>query len=198
MHDEPEGNERITATNGFVLFILLIVEGVTLLSLSSLLSVHVFLGLLLIPPVALKLASTGWRFMRYYTGSAPYRLKGPPHIALRLLAPLLVLSTVALFGTGVALVVRGSRGGTLSTLHTMSFLAWVGLIAIHALAHLERMLRSGSADWRRRRTRLQGVALRRAAVVGALALGIVVALVTLPAQDDLLRARNEPHGQHDR
>jgi hypothetical protein len=41
------------------------VETLTTLSLRSYLPVHIFLGLLLLPPVALKLASTGWRFLRY-------------------------------------------------------------------------------------------------------------------------------------
>src|SRR6266700_2655738 len=39
---------------------------------------HMFVGLLLIPPVALKLASTGYRFVRYYTASPAYRRKAPP------------------------------------------------------------------------------------------------------------------------
>ena len=37
-----------------------------------------FLGVLLIGPVALKLASTGYRFVRYYTSEPRYRRKGPP------------------------------------------------------------------------------------------------------------------------
>jgi hypothetical protein len=67
--------------------------------------------MLLIPPVLLKLGSTGYRFARYYSGSAPYVRKGPPHIALRVLAPGVVLTTLALFGTGVALLVGGPHDG---------------------------------------------------------------------------------------
>ena len=59
-----DGNERLTANAAVVLIVLLAVEGATLLSLRSLLPVHVFVGMLLIPPVALKLASTGYRFLR--------------------------------------------------------------------------------------------------------------------------------------
>ena len=198
MEPGPEGNERITAATGFVLFVLLIVEGVTLLSLSSLLPVHIFLGLLLIPPVALKLGSTGWRFIRYYAGNGPYRHKGPPHIGLRLLAPLLVLSTVVLFSTGVALVVHGSGSGLLLGLHKASFILWVGLIGIHTLAHLRRMIRAGSADWRRGRPRMVGSALRRYAVVGTLVVGVAVALVTLPVQGHWLHWRSAHHRLHDR
>ncbi len=63
-----EGNDRLTAASGGLLFLLLAAEGVTILFIRPLLSAHVFIGMLLIPPVALKLGSTGWRFLRYYTG----------------------------------------------------------------------------------------------------------------------------------
>jgi len=74
-----------------VLLVLLGIETLTTLALHSYLSEHIFLGLLLIPPVALKLASTGWRFLRYYANSERYRLEGPPRLLLRLLAPPLVV-----------------------------------------------------------------------------------------------------------
>ena len=98
----PPGNERLTTSVGLVLLVLLGIETLTTLALHSYLPEHIFLGLLLIPPVALKLASTGWRFLRYYTNNKPYRLEGPPRLLLRLLAPLLVASTLTLFGSGVA------------------------------------------------------------------------------------------------
>ncbi len=43
------GNERLTTTVGLVLLVLLLVETLTTLSARSLLPVHVFLGLLLLP-----------------------------------------------------------------------------------------------------------------------------------------------------
>ena len=53
-----DGNERLTGSAGATLLVLLAAEGLTVLSLGSLLSLHVFLGVMLIPPVALKIAST--------------------------------------------------------------------------------------------------------------------------------------------
>src|SRR6266481_2706971 len=106
-----EANERLTATAGAVLFLLLAAEGVTILSIRPLLSAHVFIGMLLVPPVALKLATTGWRFARYYRGSPEYRRKGPPLLPLRLLAPVVVVSTVALFATGITLLLVGPGAG---------------------------------------------------------------------------------------
>src|SRR5438552_2113939 len=101
----PDGNERLTAAVAVVLVVLLAVEGATSLRIGQLLRVHMFVGTLLVPVVVLKLASTGWRFLRYYAGSAAYVLKGPPHPLLRLLAPLLVAMTTVPVGPGIALPV---------------------------------------------------------------------------------------------
>jgi hypothetical protein len=193
----PPGNERLTTSVGLVLLVLLGVETLTTLALHSYLPEHIFLGLLLIPPVALKLASTGWRFMRYYTNSRPYRLAGPPRLLLRLLAPLLVASTLTLFGSGVALIVVGHGGGPLLQLHALSFAVWGVVIAIHILAYLTRVLRGGLADWRRHKGRaIAGAGTRRAALVGALLAGVVLALATYPAQRAWLNHRHEhQHGE---
>jgi hypothetical protein len=61
----PEGNARLTALTGVVLLVLLAIEGFTLLSLRAMLSWHIFVGVLVVPVVALKVASTGYRFFRY-------------------------------------------------------------------------------------------------------------------------------------
>src|SRR6476660_5162940 len=106
-----EGNARLTGLTGLVLLVLLAVEGVSILAIRPLLSVHVFVGLLLIPPVALKLAATGYRLMRYYTRAAGYVRQGPPLLLMRMLvAPGLVAATLVVFATGVALLVGGPDG----------------------------------------------------------------------------------------
>jgi hypothetical protein len=188
----PPGNERLTSTTGLVLLVLLAVETLTTLALRSYLPVHIFLGLLLIPPVLLKLASTGWRFLRYYTGNELYRLEGPPRLLLRMLAPLLIASTLSLFGTGVALIVFGHGGGELRTLHTLSFIAWGVLMIVHVLAYLTRVLREGPADWRRNAGHVvAGARSRHALLGGALLAGVIVAIATYPAQQAWLSHRHE-------
>src|SRR5690348_10577967 len=88
------GNEQLTAVVATVLIVLLAIEGATLLQLQALLTVHAFVGMLLVPVVALKLASTGWRLLRYYLRGDEYVRRGPPHVALRIVvAPVLVAST---------------------------------------------------------------------------------------------------------
>jgi hypothetical protein len=65
-----EGNGRLTAMTGAALLILLAVECYTILRIGRLLTLHVFLGMLLLGPVTLKAGSVLYRFARYYTGSA--------------------------------------------------------------------------------------------------------------------------------
>jgi hypothetical protein len=88
-----EGNEILTSAAAVVLVGLLIAEGITIVHMRGLLSAHMFIGLVLIPPVVLKLASTGYRMVSYYAGARAYRENGPPLLPLRLIAPVLVAST---------------------------------------------------------------------------------------------------------
>jgi len=192
----PLGNERLTTSIGLVLLVLLAVETLTTLALRTFLSVHIFLGLLLIPPVALKLASTGWRFLRYYTRSKPYRLEGAPRPLLRVLAPLLVASTLSLFGSGVALIAVGHGGGVLRTVHTLSFIVWGVVMIVHVLAYLERVLRTGTSDWRRNAGLIvAGASARRAALGAAVLTGVIVALATYPIQQTWLSHRHPGDGR---
>jgi|ERR1700761_5597916 len=48
------GNKRLTAMTGAVLLILLLIECYTILRIGRLLTLHVFLGVLLLGPVSLK------------------------------------------------------------------------------------------------------------------------------------------------
>jgi hypothetical protein len=173
------GNEQLTALVGAVLLLLLAIEGATLLRLRSLLTVHAFVGMLLIPVVAMKLASTGWRLLRYYRHAEEYVRHGPPHVMLRVLvAPAIVLSTFVLFATGVALLILDQTRGTVVGLHKASFIVWVGATSLHVLAHapkLPRLLRA----------RIPGAPLRVALVAGAVVAGAVVATATLPQADQL-------------
>jgi hypothetical protein len=178
-----EGNERLTAATAVALVALLAAEGVTILFLRSLFSAHVFIGMLLIPPVALKLGSTGWRFFRYYGGRREYVRRGPPLLPLRLLAPIVVASTVAVFGTGVALLVVGPAGGVVLGLHKASFAVWLVATGIHVLAHLRRLPGLVVADWRRRLTppgrAVGGVFLRQTLLAGAIVAGAILAVATI-------------------
>lgn len=174
-----DGNEQLTAIVATLLLVLLAVEGATLLSLESLLTVHAFVGMLLVPVVGLKLASTGWRMLRYYLRGEEYVRRGPPHAVVRVLvAPVLVVSTIALFGTGIALLVLDRTEGSIVDLHTASFVVWLGAMSIHVLTRVWRLAEAV-------RRRLPGTALRLGLVAITVAVGISLATLTLPAADHL-------------
>src|SRR5690242_1771743 len=97
----PAGNARLTAWTGAILLVLFVAEVVTLLDVRGLIDWHVALGVLLVPPALLKVASTGWRFLRYYTRGRPYVEAGPPIVPLRLLGPLVIVFTLGLLGSGL-------------------------------------------------------------------------------------------------
>ena len=179
-----EGNEILTSASALVLTLLLFAEGVTILRIGGLRGAHMFIGLVLIPPLVLKLASVGYRFARYYIGTRAYVEKGPPLLALRLLAPLLVAMTIAVFATGVILMIDGNRRGSVFQLHKLTFIAWGVLFAIHFLAYLPRMVRSIEVDWRAaRRQRVPGTTARACLVVASIGGGIALALALLPQID---------------
>jgi hypothetical protein len=175
-----EGNRRLTAMTAGVLLVLLAAEGVTLRAMDSLLAVHIFIGMLLIPPVALKLASTGYRFARYYLRDHDYRVEGPPKLLMRILvAPLVVASTVGLFASGTALLVLGPGSDTVVALHSASFKVWFFAMSAHVLGYVLRLPRLIGADIRGA-SQASGVALRRYLVGGALVAGATLAVATLP------------------
>ncbi|MGI8420751.1 MAG: hypothetical protein ACR2MU_00560 [Gaiellaceae bacterium] len=185
-----EGNARLTATTGAVLLVLLAVEGVTILFLGPLLPEHIFVGMLLIPPVLLKLASTGWRFVRYYAGSRAYVAKGPPHSFMRMLAPLVVAATASVFVTGVALLLLGPQSGRglVLGLHKVSFIVWIAVTGVHVLVYAVRLPRLIAADsWRGERG--GGSLLRRSAIAATLVAGVTLAAATYPLAGPWLHAR---------
>jgi hypothetical protein len=143
-----EGNARLTSSNAALLTALLAVEGVTILSIGSLLGVHVFVGMLLLPPVALKIGSTLYRFVRYYQGAPAYRRKGPPPWVLRAVGPFVVVLTVVVLASGVGLVLVGDPWRQrLLVVHKASFVLWFGAMTIHVLGHLAETTRLASRDW---------------------------------------------------
>lgn len=176
----PVGNERLTAATAAVLLVLLAVEGVTIVFLAPLISVHLFVGLVLIPPIAVKLASTGYRFARYYTGSKPYVEKGPPHAVLRLMAPFVVATTLVVFATGVWLLVAGPRvRDTMLPLHKLSFIAWFAFTTVHVLGHITTVPRALGAEYGHR-DGADGRVARQVLLLAALLAGVVLALLLLP------------------
>jgi hypothetical protein len=180
-----EGNERLTAMTGTVLLIGLAVECYTILRIGRLLTLHVFLGMLLLGPVVLKAGSVLYRFVRYYTGTAPYRRKGPPALLLRVIGPIIMLLTACVFGSGIMLAITGpgygAPGGWLEV-HRISFIAWAFFIVIHVLAYVPRVPRLLAAEARGGSSLpglLGGRGTRLALLIASLLAGLVIALLTV-------------------
>lgn len=177
-----EANSRLTGMTAVVLLVLFAAEGLTLLRITSLLTPHVIIGMLLVPPILVKMGSTGWRFAKYYLGSPEYRRKGPPPPLLRLLGPFLVVLTVVLMVSGIALLLApvSTRSGLL-TLHKASFVLWFIAMAVHVLGHIIDTARLAPRDfyWRTRH-QVRGAGRRQWLLVGALGLGLVLAVAVAP------------------
>jgi hypothetical protein len=167
------GNARLTAANAAVLLVLLAAEGVTILRVHRLLSPHVFIGVVLIPPVLLKVASTTWRFARYYAGAPAYRRKGPPPVLLRLLGPVVVILTLVLLFSGVGLLLVSRPWlPLLLKVHKASFVLWFG--------HLGEVFRLAPRDWlRRTRREVTGAGARQWLIAASLVAGVLLGFLLL-------------------
>jgi hypothetical protein len=194
---DPVGNERLTAVVGVVLFVLTVLEFATIvLGVHRFMSLHVFVGFVLIPPIVLKLASTGWRFARYYTGTGAYVVRGPPLLPMRLLAPFLVVTTVILFASGVAMgVLHGHALAVARRLHGPASVVWLVLVGVHVLVYFRRALTSSAQDAAALvRISVRGARARVYLLATAILLGLVLGIATVPAQHHWVDLPRDHHG----
>jgi hypothetical protein len=184
----PAGNAVLTAWVGLVLLVGAGAELLTLFNVTGLLSWHVAIGAMLIPPALVKTATTGWRIVRYYVGHVPYQEAGPPPVLLRLLGPLVVISTIGLLGSGVLLVLLGPIGAHTTlldvagfradwvTLHQGFFAVWVTATGLHVLGRLVPALRI-TTPGEGGQGGIPGTAARRLLLVAMTASMVVLAAV---------------------
>jgi len=176
-----EGNARLTAANAVVLLVLLAVEGFTILGVRQMLTPHVFVGMVLVPPVLLKVGSTVWRFACYYAGAPGYRRKGPPPVLLRLLGPVVVILTLILLVSGVGLLLVGRSWIPLVLkVHKASFIVWFGVMTVHVVAHLDEAFLVAPRDWLgRRRREISGAGMRQWLIAASLVVGALLGFALL-------------------
>jgi hypothetical protein len=174
-----EGNARMTGVLGAVLLLALAVEGVTVPSVREMFTLHVFVGLFVIPVVCLKLATTGYRFFHYYRGTAAYRQKGPPHPVLRISAPVVILATLLLLGSGIVMLAVGPKhSDSWLTVHQASFIVWVAVTTVHVIGHVRETWRLTTAEMRARPP-VPRRGVRTTLVVCSLALGVAIGVASL-------------------
>lgn len=175
-----DGNARITGALGAVIFVLLLVEGLTIPGVRGHITIHVVVGMLLVAFVAAKIATTTYRFARYYRGQRDYVEKGPPPRVLRVLGPLVTVLTVAVLATGIADVVDTGDARVILFAHKASFVLWFCVMTVHVLGHALETPALAFADWRRtRRQQTRGAPARFAVLAAALVLAVVLGIVSL-------------------
>ena len=175
------GNSQLTGALGVILLVALFVEGLTLvIGVNQTLTLHIFIGFLVIPTVVAKIASTAYRMSRYYLGDQRYRRKGPPHPVLRVIGPLVILSTIALLVTGVAmLVVGGTHSRGWRDLHQTVFIVWVVLMSLHVLGHLLETWRLSTDEWAPSGRRVSGTGARRSIVALSVVVGVALGALSV-------------------
>jgi len=186
----PEGNARTTGLTAAILLVLLAAEGLTLLQLRTLITPHVVLGMVLVPFVLLKLGTTGYRMVRYYAGPGPYRDRGAPPLLLRLLGPVVVLLTLLVFASGIALLlVPHSLRDPVFFVHKASFVLWFGAMTVHVLGHVLETSRLAPADLvARTRRQVRGAGARLWIQAVCLVAGVLLAVLMVPTVGPWLAA----------
>ena len=176
---EVEGNARITAMLGLSLLIAFAIESVTVIDVRQMFTWHVFVGLFIVPVVCFKLATTGYRFLHYYRGTAAYRHKGAPHPILRVSAPLMIVATALLLGTGIVMLAVGpERSDTWLTIHQGAAIVSAVLIGVHFLGHALETWRLTTAEMRSRPP-VPSRSVRMIFVATSLAIGLTVGVASL-------------------
>lgn len=174
----PTANSRLTALSGVLLLGLFAAEIVTdILGVRNVLTAHVVIGLMLTPPTLVKVGSTGWRMVKYYSGDPDYRRRGAPPLHLRILGPILVVLTIVLLASGILAYVgpHALHGAALGA-HKVSFYLWLVALVCHVVPHFIEAVQLAAADLLGRiGVRVPGAVTRRVILLGALAVGTVLA-----------------------
>jgi hypothetical protein len=170
------GNSRLTGMAGAVISVLLAVEGFTIRGVGEHLTLHVFIGMMLIPLIVLKTASTGYRIVQYYRGNGAYVRRGAPPLLLRVLGPFVVVLSIAVVATGILAIVSG-RGTRWLPIHKATFIVWFVVMTVHVLGHFIETTHLAVADVAGK-PRISGGTTRLVLIVTALLLGIVLAIGT--------------------
>jgi hypothetical protein len=202
----PAGNAQLTAWTGLLLLGLIVVELVTLIDVRGLLSWHVVVGVLLSAVAVLKIGSTGWRFLRYYGRNRPYVQAGPPPTLLRILGPLVIVTTVGVLASGLMLIAVGPDTGRkplltllgqridLVSLHQALFIAFAVAGGLHLLARLVPAVTLMTGRRGDGGGRLPGTGGRVVLLVAVVVAAALAAALILPAASAWRNERFEHRG----
>jgi hypothetical protein len=176
---------RLLALLGSVLLVGLIVEGVTIVLIGQMIALHIVLGMILLPIMGYKIVVASYRFAMYYLGAPDFKHAGPPELILRVIGPLLVVTTVVVMVSGIVLVYARPDTPTAAfwlNIHRDDFVVWFGLMAFHVLAYVRRAVGTSSYDLRYTRYHsLVGRQGRLISILLATIVGVLMAWAVFPA-----------------
>ncbi len=169
-------NARLTGSTGLVLLLLFAVQvGTVVIGVKTHVTLHVFVGLLLVPPLLVKIASVARRFIGYYRHERAFQRRGAPPLPLRVLGPVLLGTTLLLFITGITELLAPTV--VVSKIHDVSAYLWLVLVLAHLAGHARDIRGIAIRDWLpRARAAVPGAALRQVAILASLAVGLALAL----------------------
>lgn len=182
---------RLSAISGVIMLVLFLAELVTLPLIGPLISYHIVFGVILAMLLVVKLSAVGYRFARFYAGDSEFVQAGPPWLPLRYIAPGLVLSTIALLGSGVEMTFAGP--GSFSTLflepaHVLVSVGWLFFVMLHVFVYFRRSIIATGEEIRyssqgcRSKSQRIGARLRMTIVLVSILLGTAL---TLPLRSQI-------------
>jgi hypothetical protein len=113
------------------------------------------------------------------------------------MGPGVVLSTLIVFASGVALLLAGpSSRDTLLPIHKLTFFVWLAFMGLHVLIHLPSVLalRSDCGGPFELGAHVTGRSGRTLALAGALVGGLVLAVLLIPEFGPWLQASGRHRG----
>ena len=112
-----------------------------MLNIGNLLTLHVFLGMLLLGPGQPEDRVHALAFHQVLHRLGGLRAEGPPAPLQRVTEQFVILTTVAVLGTGVMLVLEGPGNGSWARLHHLSFFLWAVVVVIHLASYVPKLPR---------------------------------------------------------
>ena len=105
--------------------------------------------------------------------------RGRRHCCVRALGPIVVVTTVALLGTGIGVILIDRRPAWLLLAHKASFVVWFGAMTVHVVGHALETPALAIADFRRGAgERVPGATTCFLLVVAAFVIGIGLGVVS--------------------
>jgi hypothetical protein len=134
----PAANRYAIARTGLILLGLIGLQAFTLINVGGLIFMHISTGVGILVFVVVKMRSVTRRFVRYYRKDADYRKAGPPVLLARVMAPFLVLATVALLLSGIWILVSQGDAQVMQV-HETSFVVWLVLVGLHLVIYVPKL-----------------------------------------------------------